>query len=345
VPAVQAARGAGTAAAPASPLPPQLTRRSQEPEWKTKVEAILKFARKLISILATQVEAPSIALRLFLLAAQVADECGFEDLAYDLYVQAFSVYEDAISESRAQLQAITLITGTLQAARVFGPDNYDTLITKAALHGAKLLKKPHQATAVTLASHMWWQEAPAPDGAPGPPPAPVADSDPDADAAEGASAFPHRDSKRVLECLQKALRIANSCIEEIVTVQLYCDTLDKYLYYLDRGAPAVSHLLLQFVPSLAYPLPQVTPQFVNRLVDLITSSIDAVSSPDVHPSQRAPPGLLEAVQTPDMILRHFRNTLVYIRTKKAAADAGQGGDERWAQVDVVGALLKMGLER
>jgi vacuolar protein sorting-associated protein 35 len=45
----------------------------------------------------------------------------------------------------------------------------------------------------------------------------------------------------VLECLQKALRIANSCIEEIVTVQLYCDTLDKYLYFLDRGAPAVSH--------------------------------------------------------------------------------------------------------
>ena len=38
-------------------------------------------------------------------------------------------------------------------------DNYDTLITKAALHGAKLLKKPHQALAVNLASHLWWQEA------------------------------------------------------------------------------------------------------------------------------------------------------------------------------------------
>jgi hypothetical protein len=48
----------------------------------------------------------------------------------------------------------------------------------------------------------------------------------------------------VLECLQKALRIANSAIEEIVTVQLYCDTLDKYLFYLDRGAPAVSRMLL-----------------------------------------------------------------------------------------------------
>ena len=130
-----------------------------EDDWASKVEAILKFVRQLTSILATQVDAPTIALRLFLLAAQIADECGFEDLAYDLYVEAFTVYEEGISESRAQLQAITLVIGTLQGARVFGVDNYDTLITKAALHGAKLLKKPHQASAVHLASHMWWQEA------------------------------------------------------------------------------------------------------------------------------------------------------------------------------------------
>jgi vacuolar protein sorting-associated protein 35 len=104
------------------------------------------------------VDAPTIALRLFLLAAQITDECGFEDLAYDLYVQAFTVYEESISESRAQLQAVTLIIGTLQGAKVFGSDNFDTLITKAALHGAKLLKKPHQSIAVNIASHLWWQE-------------------------------------------------------------------------------------------------------------------------------------------------------------------------------------------
>ena len=130
-----------------------------EDDWASKVEVILKFVRQLTSILATQVDAPTIALRLFLLAAQIADECGFEDLAYDLYVEAFTVYEEGISESRAQLQAITLVIGTLQGARVFGVDNYDTLITKAALHGAKLLKKPHQASAVHLASHMWWQNS------------------------------------------------------------------------------------------------------------------------------------------------------------------------------------------
>jgi len=90
----------------------------------------------------------------------MSDECGFEDLSYEFYVQAFTVYEDSINESRAQLQAITLIISTLQGAKIFTEDNYDVLITKAALHGAKLLKKPHQSTAVHLASHMWWQTSP-----------------------------------------------------------------------------------------------------------------------------------------------------------------------------------------
>lgn len=305
-------------------------------------------------------EAPSIALRLFLLAAQISDECGFEDLTYDLYVQAFSVYEESISESRAQLQAITLIIGTLQGAKVFGEDNYDTLITKAALHGAKLLKKPHQALAVNLASHLWWQEV-APEEEP---PAKEAAEKPAAAKEEGAenpkavriaasttsnafthrntTQYPHQDSKRVLECLQKALRIANSATEEIVTIQLYCDTLDQYMYYLDRGAPAVSFFCAcscYFPPNFLW---QVTPKFVNSLVELINSSIDNISSPDVHPSQRAPPGLLEGVQTPEMITRHFRNTLHYIQAKKNAA--GESGS-RWDDVDIVGALLKMGITR
>ncbi|ESK84665.1 vacuolar protein sorting-associated protein 35 [Moniliophthora roreri MCA 2997] len=298
-----------------------------ENDWETKVQAILKFVRQTTSILATQVEAPTIALRLFLLSAQISDECGFEDLTYDFYVQAFSVYEDNISESRAQLQAITLIIGTLSGAKVFGVDNYDTLITKAALHGAKLLKKSHQATAVGLASHLWWQEAPTlADGEA--PPAKEAEKPKDGDSESTVKAYPHQDSKRVLECLQKSLRIANSAIEEIVTVQLYCDTLDHYLFYLDRGAPAVA------------------PKFVNSLVELITSSIDNISSPDVHPSQRAPPGLIEGVQTPEMITRHFRNTLHYIqRRKNAAAEGTSPNDSRWDDVEVVGAMLKMGIGR
>lgn len=143
----------------------------------------------------------------------------------------------------------------------------------------------------------------------------------------------------MLECLQKSLRIANSATEDIVTVQLYCDALDQYLYYLDHRAPAVS-LIRKIATAILMPcFVKVTPKFVNSLVELITSSIDAIGSPDVHPSQRAPPGLIEGVQTPEMISRHFRNTLAYIQSRKNSA----GTDSRWEEVDVVGAVLKMGL--
>lgn len=129
----------------------------------------------------------------------------------------------------------------------------------------------------------------------------------------------------MLECLQKSLRIAGAAIEEIVTVQLYVDALDQYLYYFERGAPAVA------------------PKFINSLVELITQSIDNVGSPEVHPSQRAPPGLIEGVQTPEMIHRHFKNSLLYIQAKKALAEADDSQTSRWDDVDVVGAILKMGL--
>lgn len=51
-----------------------------------------------------------------------------------------------------------------------------------------------------------------------------------------------------------------------------------------------------------------------------------------------------------MITRHFRNTLMYIQTKKAAAAAAAESAEeasesslRWDDVDVVGAFIKMGI--
>ncbi|KAG2749135.1 Vps35-domain-containing protein [Suillus brevipes Sb2] len=276
-----------------------------EEGWQDKVNAILKFPRQCPSILATQVDAPALALRLFLLAAQITSECGcgFEDFSYDFYVQAFSVYEDSISESRAQLAAITLIIGTLQGARIVEE-------TTPGDGGA--------------ASHLWWQEPVLEEGeADGPA---VKESEkaafPPREDGEGAKAYPHQDSKRVLECLQKSLRIANSATGEIVTVQLYCDTLDQYLYYFDRGAPAIA------------------PKFIVSLVELIASSIDTITSPSssssyLHPSQR-----IEGVATPEVITRHFRNTLAYIHAKKTAENPGQ-----WDEVEVVGAFLKMGITR
>lgn len=107
------------------------------------------------------------------------------------------------------------------------------------------MKKGQQATAVALASHLWWQT--------------------DVVGREGKSDKVslrflsfffgtnkililifmcvrqplYRDGKRVLECLQKSLRIATSSIDELTSVQLYCDALDQYLYYFERQVDAV----------------------------------------------------------------------------------------------------------
>ncbi|WVF70542.1 hypothetical protein IAT40_005333 [Kwoniella sp. CBS 6097] len=293
-----------------------------ENEWEARLSSLFKFIHQLINILYHKVEAPETCLRLFLLAAQVADDCRLEELTYEFFVQAFVIYEESISESRAQLQAITGIISALQTSRVFGTDNYDTLITKAALHGSKLLKKSHQATAVLYASHMWWQG--------------------DVPGREKDDKTPFRDGKRVLECLQKSLRIGSSCIDEITSVQLYVDALDRYIYYFEQGVEAV------------------TPKYVNSLVELITSNIDSVTSGgDVHPSSVGGGGLVEGVASGEMIVKHFRNTLTYIqgRQRQAAdspeteteAEATEGEEAKkkvdWESVDVVGGCLKMGIER
>jgi len=126
--------------------------------WQTQSSALYRFIHQTLSQLYTRVSPSSaeLCLRLFVAAGQITDQCGFEEFAYEYFAQAFTIYEDSISDSRAQFQAVCIIAGALANTRGFGKENYDTLITKAALHGSKLLKKPDQCRAVYLASHLWW---------------------------------------------------------------------------------------------------------------------------------------------------------------------------------------------
>jgi vacuolar protein sorting-associated protein 35 len=139
-------------------------------DYATQSSALYKFMHSMISSLYTRVSAsgvPDLCLRLFVSCGQVACQCESEDVAYEYFAQAFTIYEESISDSRSQFQAICIIAGALSGcSERFGQENYDTLITKAALHGSKLLKKPDQCRAVYLASHLWWavEKAERPEG-------------------------------------------------------------------------------------------------------------------------------------------------------------------------------------
>jgi vacuolar protein sorting-associated protein 35 len=80
----------------------------------------------------------------------------FTSIAYDFLTQAFLVYEDKISESSAQIYAITSIVGSLLSCRTFEKSDYEALITKTAQYAAKLLKKPDQCRMVCLCSRLFF---------------------------------------------------------------------------------------------------------------------------------------------------------------------------------------------
>lgn len=55
----------------------------------------------------------------------------------------------------------------------------------------------------------------------------------------------YRDGKRVLECLQRALRVADACMDSAVSVELFVEILNRYVYYYDQQNEQVRGVCLQ----------------------------------------------------------------------------------------------------
>lgn len=233
----------------------------KDEKWDKKCQKIFQFCHQTIGALAKS-EYAELSLRLYLQGALTADKHGFsnaETVAYEFMSQAFSLYEDEISDSRAQLAAITLIMGTFERMTCFGEENHEPLRTQCALAAAKLLKKPDQCRAVGVCSHLFWSGR----------------SSDDEQKERG-------NEKRVMECLKKALRIANQCMDSTLQVQLFVEILNRYLVYYESGCEMVTSTIL------------------NQLMDKIREEL---------------PGL-ETGEDTDQINRHFENTEAHIRAKK-----------------------------
>ncbi|XP_038723808.1 vacuolar protein sorting-associated protein 35A-like isoform X2 [Tripterygium wilfordii] len=199
---------------------------------------IFQLLNQIIEALST-VSAPELALRLYLQCAEAANDADLEPVAYEFFTQAYILYEEEISDSKAQVTALHLIIGTLQRMHVFGVENRDTLTHKATGYSAKLLKKPDQCRAVYACSHLFW----------------VDDQD------------NLKDGERVLICLKRALRIANAAQQmsnatrgSTGSVTLFVEILNKYLYFFEKGNP------------------QITVAAIQSLIELITTEMQSDST-------------------------------------------------------------------
>ncbi|XP_029109618.1 vacuolar protein sorting-associated protein 35-like isoform X1 [Scleropages formosus] len=235
-------------------------------KWEKKSQKIFSFAYQTISAL-IKAELAELPLRLFLQGALAAGEIGFENhetVAYEFMSQAFSLYEDEISDSKAQLAAITLIIGTFERTRCFGEENHEPLRTQCALAASKLLKKPDQCRAVSTCAHLFWSGC-----------------------RSDKSEEEIRDEKRVMECLKKALKIANQCMDSSLQVQLFIEILNRYIYFHEKQNQAV------------------TVQVLNQLVQKVQEDLPN----------------LEASDETEQIKKHFHNTLEHLRLCRESPEA------------------------
>lgn len=187
--------------------------RDEDEKWEKKCQKIFQFCHQTMGAL-VKAELAELPLRLFLQGALAAGQIGFENyetVAYEFMSQAFSLYEDEISDSKAQLAAITLIIATFEQMPCFGEENHEPLQTQCLLAASKLLKKPDQCRGVATCSNLFWSGK-----------------------SQVTGGEEIHDGKRVQECLKKGLRIANQCMDLSVQVQLFVELLNHYIYFYEK---------------------------------------------------------------------------------------------------------------
>ena len=124
---------------------------------------------------------------------------------------------------------------------------------------------------ITICSHLFW-----PRGA-----------DTATPSAEGAAVTetPHySDCDRLLECMQRALKIAYVC-----NPNLFVEILDHYIYYYENDNPII----------------QV--RYLSGLIALINEQLGSEANAQSNPATEA----------------HYRNTLEYIRSRQQAAETSE----------------------
>ncbi|MCP9261802.1 Vacuolar protein sorting-associated protein 35 [Dirofilaria immitis] len=157
-----------------------------------------------------------------------------------LYLQAFSIYEEEVADSRAQLAAISLLIGTLERVKCFTEENHEPLRTQCAHASAKLFKK-------LISAHLFWNGR-------------TADKDlPMRDFVQQMSlniiiSFP------CCELLEKALRVASQCMDPVVQVQLYITVFSHYLYFYEAGCDQITvDILNQVIGKIRELIVQLEP--------------------------------------------------------------------------------------
>lgn len=248
------------------------------------VSHFFRFVDEVSTKLAFEPDNASLALRLFLSAATIADQCGLEEIEYEFFSRFFQVYEESISRSNLQYVALNIAVQTLYNSRNLQIETYDSLCTKLTLLGSKLLKRSDQVRMICATSHLRWQEP--------------ADGEKDAGNLYG-------DEQKTLECLQKALKIADSCLDRSTSLELMVEILNQYIYFFARKVDVIQA------------------KFIRSIIGMIQEEFDNLSE---HNQQKPVASLNRPLEKHlnQTVNEFFMQTLKMVEQNKLV-------DERWRE--------------
>ncbi|KAJ2000534.1 retromer complex subunit Vps35 [Coemansia thaxteri] len=247
-------------------------------------------------------------------------ERALEEAAYEFIAQAFTLYEEHINESRAQYQALMLVINALHASRNFSAENYETLVAKCVQHGSRLLKRTDQTRVAYACAQLWWKTLP--DSELIPPPSESQQDEAEVERLhaerielERGAIEQHNNGDKVLAHLQRSLKVADSCLDPVLSIRLFVELLNQFTMHYERRCLAI------------------TPKLINDLIDLIrtsTANIEAFDSSAPEPTRAAADtnvADVNALYTPDApmnayVLQYFQRTLEYIQGRRDLAASG-----------------------
>lgn len=179
----------------------------------------------LLEVLATELPVPTFFT--FLSCAGVADTCELPDLSYDLLTEALGLYEQYAADTRDQLDMLTCLINVLYDLSNIPAESYEVIATKVCQYGSKLVRKPDQSRLVALCANLF--------------------------AKRG---LPEENQSRVVECLQRALKIAHR-VGAVQQLPLYVELLNVFLhFYASKHTP-------------------LSVDYVNRLIECIHEASEA----------------------------------------------------------------------
>jgi vacuolar protein sorting-associated protein 35 len=161
--------------------------------------------------------------------SQYAESQSYSVITAEFLSQAFSIFEERVSDSKIRLRLIVSIVGALLALKSLSSEQYEAFITKIVQYSAKMTKKHEQCQLVALCSHLFY-----------PVRSDIADEE-----------VRYSNPQRALECLQRCLKLADACTStNPAHVALFVDLLEHYVFFFEKGNPLVLHSYISGLVAL-----------------------------------------------------------------------------------------------